>query len=231
MPVIKYNQSVNTEKMQKYAYEEKIFLKLPSYWINGYCFEIAHHRLQILDYHKSSLKSIHKNQQNFLKNSTHITALSAPAVIGFYVSHINSLYLFGWGTFLLEGVESRLIKGAMIIPLIRLSIDLPLVSAGFCQSFGYSYPFSRAWRMISFWVETLFWVSSQPAQSSYPKITCEATDGFRWYFLYHIVTSLNGFRPATHGLDVQGLTLINRDQGSSVDWTSTHAALVSFEKK
>jgi len=34
--------------------------------------------------------------------------------------------------------------------------------------------------------------------------------------------------PAAHGLDVRGLTLINRIKDSAVDWTSTHAALVSL---
>ncbi|MCX6582850.1 MAG: hypothetical protein NT166_21955 [Candidatus Aminicenantes bacterium] len=36
--------------------------------------------------------------------------------------------------------------------------------------------------------------------------------------------------PATHGLEAQELILSNRYKGSSVDWTSTHAALVSQTK-
>ncbi len=40
-------------------------------------------------------------------------------------------------------------------------------------------------------------------------------------------TSLVIAFPATHGLEVLDLKLIRRDEGTSVEWTSTHAALVS----
>jgi len=45
-------------------------------------------------------------------------------------------------------------------------------------------------------------------------------------FLLHFKSASFFTRPATHGLDVQGLTLIDRIEGSAVNWTSTHAALV-----
>ncbi|MCX6584730.1 MAG: hypothetical protein NT166_31545 [Candidatus Aminicenantes bacterium] len=49
-------------------------------------------------------------------------------------------------------------------------------------------------------------------------------------FLLHFKSASFLSYPAAHGLDVQGLTLIDRIKDSAVDWTSTHAALVSQTK-
>ena len=47
-------------------------------------------------------------------------------------------------------------------------------------------------------------------------------------FLLHFKSASFLSYPATHGLDVQDLKLIDRIEDSAVDWTSTHAALVSL---
>ncbi len=159
--------------MCRNAHERKMLLKLLGYWIIGVHFKIAHRFLQNLAYHNSYRKSIHKKQQNFLKKSIRSTAVSALVVIVFYINHINSLYLYGPGAFRLENDESRLIIGAMIILVIQFSTDIPLVFSKFCRASTSSDIDSRAPGMISFWVETLFLISSRPAHPVLPQLPQE----------------------------------------------------------
>jgi len=149
--------------MRRNAAEDIMILSLPGCWIKGDYFEISHLWLQNLSYHNPSLKSIHKKPQIFFCNSTSITA--SPALLDYkiYNRHIPSLWIFGPGTYSLEASESRLIVMAMIISLIHLSINMTLVDPGSSCTFFSSDTDSRAWGMISFWVEKPFWVSSYPA--------------------------------------------------------------------
>jgi len=149
--------------MRRNAAEDIMILSLPGCWIKGDYFEISHLWLQDLSYHNPSLKSIHKKPQIFFCNSTSITA--SPALLDYkiYNRHIPSLWIFGPGTYSLETSESRLIVMAMIISLIHLSINMTLVDPGSSCTFFSSDTDSRAWGMISFWVEKPFWVSSYPA--------------------------------------------------------------------
>ncbi len=136
--------------------------------------------------------------------------------------YINSLYIFGPGRFQLESDESRLIIGAMIILLIRLSIEMPRVGTGFCRTYCSSYIYSRAWGMISFWVETLFLVSSRPAHPVLPQIPLELKGDRSGTPLFHRGTSFYLVSPASHGLKATGL---------ESPWLSIHASLVSKAKE
>jgi hypothetical protein len=160
---------------------------------------IIHSDIQISLYPFIRQKSIPKKQQNFLKNSTGNTIISAIVYPGF---HRFSLHLIGFGVF-------------------RFSPELPSAGQSYCEMFGSSVNVSRAWWMISFWVATPFWVSSlhaQPVEPATPMIPLESKRDQSGVPLLQGGTYFICEYPATHGLEAA------RKPSSRL---STHAALVS----
>jgi len=184
--------------MQRNAHEEKILLRLPGYQIMEYRFEKAHHWLQGLAYQNPSLKSIHKKQHNYFFNSTSITALSVLVDHGF---HRFSLNLIG-------------------IRAIGFTLEVSSTGQCSCKMFESSLDVSRALKMISFWVATPFWVSSQPAQRVLlvlTRIPPELKVDPSRVPLFHGGTPFICELPAAHGLGAICKTS---------PWLSTHATLV-----
>jgi len=129
-----------------------------------------------------------------------------------------SIYLNGQGFFLIFPASS-------VYHRHKLSLVIPLVDSRYCRASISSDTDSRAWRMISFWVATPFWVLSlhaQPVLPATPKIPLELKGDRSRVTLFQGGTSFICELPAAHGLGAIC---------SASPWFSTHAALVSLEKK
>jgi len=106
-----------------------------------------------------------------------------------------------------------------------IAFDWTNAGESFYQLFESSLVVSRAWKMISFWVEIPFWVSSLHAQPVLPVLTripLELKGDPSRVPLFHGRTPYICEWPATHGLGTNN---------SPSPWPSTHAALVSPAKE
>jgi len=189
------------------VFDEKLLLQLPAYRIKEFFFEKSHRSLQNIVYNIIHLKSIPKNQQNLIFNSKSITALFTLAAFDLFCRHRFSLDFY-------------------CTVVVRIPLGLPLCDENIRRLTEPSlYDVSRAWKMISFWAETPFWVSSLHAQPVFPVLTRippERKGDPSRVPLFHGRTPYICEWPATHGLGAIC---------SASPWLSIHAALVSPAKE